>query len=156
MLGTFPYVKTLACANGVDVGPVETETKLDTPAVGDGEGDGLAAADEPVVGKPVVDWPSGTTGPEPGFSPGGGNMVPGGSVGNGAGVGITGNGGPGKTLIAPGLTICGVTVMMSSLREWLIDSLRKSLPITGRSPKKGILMTLRLVLSCISPPITRV
>lgn len=46
-----------------------------------------------------------------------GNTVPGGKVGSGAGVGILGKGGPGYTAVSPGLRMCGVTLIMSSLRS---------------------------------------
>lgn len=46
-----------------------------------------------------------------------GKMVPGGNVGSGAGVGIAGSGGPGYADNCPGLSTCGVTLMMSSFRS---------------------------------------
>jgi hypothetical protein len=46
----------------------------------------------------------------------GGIVVPGGSVGSGAGTGSAGSGGPGHVPRVPGETMCGVTVMISSLR----------------------------------------
>ena len=73
---------------------------------------------------------------------GAGSRVLGGSVGSGAGVGSVRSAGPGKSGV-PGLTMCGVTTMINSLRCPCTESLRKIRPISGRSPNSGNFVVVR-------------
>lgn len=72
-----------------------------------------------------------------------GKSVPGGSVGSGCGVGTEGNGGPGYTIGCPGVTMCGVTLMISSLLLPFSVSLRNARPMSGKSPNSGIFDSVR-------------
>ncbi|MNY58232.1 hypothetical protein D3C86_1945480 [compost metagenome] len=57
--------------------------------------------------------------------------------------------------LASGFTRCGVTTIISSRSSWWKFRFLKKLPRIGRSPRKGILLTLLTVLRLTSPPMTK-
>lgn len=116
-MGAAPYVYTLVWPNAVGKGFGVATTGIAGTGVGVAR-ENAAAVDGvcTVIGSGVLraTCGRGVTGTAPGV----GNVVPGASVGSGAGVGTEGNGGP-NDAFSPGRTIWGVTVTMTSLRVWV-------------------------------------
>lgn len=134
LCGAESNVNTLVCANAVGCGSGAGDAATGPTGAAIASGDAVGMGTTPRADAAARMC---------GICPlGAGSRVFGGSVGNGAGVGMVCSAGPGNTG-APGLTMCGVTTMISSLRCPCTESLRKMRPINGMSPKSGSFVVVR-------------